>query len=321
MLILLAETAALAGSAVVAVMAVLGHTAQRFSGTGLVSNLLPFAVAVLALALCSALLLISWLRLRVWLRRLKPFLPAAGAVLVGLWAAWFASQDAFYRELRNFRTLVGGTQEAERQTIAHQVFAAYRRADLAQFQRMMLRARAFLPIIDEAARAYRVDADVLVGVAAAESSFLPRDSKDGGRGLFQITAPPNVAAETARKDLDVKRLNLNDARHNAFVAAATLKHYLAELNDDLFLGLLAYNIGPKNGGLLSIMSQYGARDFVTIQPYLQNLPRDYPIRVLTAALVYRLWRIEGRLPRYEEGQNAMRIQNLGIPGLQRASRS
>lgn len=320
-MILTAEIAALAGAALVAVMAALGHSAERFGGTSLFSNLLPFAAAVLVLALCSAVLLKSWLRLRAWLLELKPFLPATAAVLVALWAAWFASQDSFYRELRNFRTLVGGTEEAERQTIAHQVFAAYRRADLIQFQRMMVRARAFLPAINEASKAYDVDADLLVGVAAAESSFLPRDSKDGGRGLFQITAPPKTAADTARKDLEVKKLDLNDARHNAFVAAATLSHYLGEMNDDLFLGLLAYNIGPKNGGLLSIMNQYGARDFVTIQPYLQNLPRDYPIRVLTAALAYRLWRTEGRLPRYEEGQNAMRIQSVGIPGLQQGSQS
>lgn len=314
-LILTAEIAALAGSALIAVMAALGHSAQRFAGTGLFSSLLPFAAAVLSLALGSAVLLKSWLLLRTWLRGLKPFLPAVGAVLVAFWAAWFASQESFYRELRNFRTLVGGTEEAERQTIAHQVFAAYRRTNLTEFQRMMARARTFLPAIKAAANRYQIDEDVLVGVAAAESSFLPRDSKDGGRGLFQITAPPKTSADTAMKALNVNRLDLSDARHNAFVAAATLSHYLTEMNDDLFLGLLAYNIGPKNGGLLSIMHQYGARDFVTIQPYLQNLPRDYPIRVLTAALAYRLWRTEGRLPHYEEGQNAARIQHIGIPGI------
>jgi hypothetical protein len=63
------------------------------------------------------------------------------------------------------------------------------------------------------------------------------------------------------------------------------------------------------------MEQYGARDFVTVQPYLQNLPRDYPIRVLSAALAYRLWHTEGRLPRYEDGTNAVHIQSVGIPGL------
>ena len=101
-------------------------------------------------------------------------------------------------------------------------------------------------------------------------------------------------------------------RHNAFggrhAATATAT-----------LGLLAYNIGPRNGGLRSIMTQYGATDFVTIQPYLQLLPRDYPIRVLSAALAYRLWSRDGTLPRYEEGSNARRIQRVGVPGLSRGS--
>lgn len=310
------EIAALAGSALVAVVAALGHSAEHFAGTGLFANLLPFAAAVLVLALSGSVLLKSWLVIRSRLSRLKAFLPAMGAVLVALWAGWFASQDSFYRVLGNFRTLVGGTAEAERRTIAHQVFAAYRRSDLGQLQRMMIRAQVFLPALSEAAPVYEVDLDVLVGVGATESSFLPRDSKDGGRGLFQITAPPKAALDSARTQLKIKRLDLNDTRHNAFVAAATLRHYLSEMNNDLFLGLLAYNIGPKNGGLLSIMTQYGARDFVTIQPYLQNLPRDYPIRVLTFALAYRLWRTEGRLPRYEEGRNAAHIQRVGVPGLQ-----
>jgi hypothetical protein len=81
--------------------------------------------------------------------------------------------------------------------------------------------------------------------------------------------------------------------------------------------LLAYNIGPTNGGLRFIMQQYGVTDFITIQPYLQQLPRDYPIRVLSYALAFRLWQKEGRLPAYEEGENAIRIQEIGVPGLQR----
>jgi hypothetical protein len=107
-----------------------------------------------------------------------------------------------------------------------------------------------------------------------------------------------------------------DSRHNAYIAAATLKHYLAEMNNDLFLGLLAYNIGPKNGGLKFIMEQYGATDFVTMQPYLQQLPRDYPIRVLSYSLAFRLWHREGRLLAYQDGDNAVRIQRIGIPGLE-----
>jgi hypothetical protein len=62
------------------------------------------------------------------------------------------------------------------------------------------------------------------------------------------------------------------------------------------------------------MRQYGATDFTTIQPYLLRLPRDYPIRVLSYALAFRIDRNKGRLLAYEEGKNAMLIQSLGIPG-------
>ena len=154
-----------------------------------------------------------------------------------------------------------------------------------------------------------------MGVGATESSFAPRPSKDGGRGLFQITKIPASVEKLVRDRLGVDKLDSWNQRHNAFLGAATLRRYLDQMGDDLFLGLLAYNIGPQNGGLKAIMTQYGAKDFVTIQPYLKNLPRDYPIRVLSAALAYRVWHTEGSLPRYQEGDNAKRIQRLGVPGL------
>ena len=50
------------------------------------------------------------------------------------------------------------------------------------------------------------------------------------------------------------------------------------MRGDLFLGLLAYNIGPQNGGLRSIMDKYGAKDFVTIQPYLKTLGIETPAK-------------------------------------------
>jgi soluble lytic murein transglycosylase-like protein len=154
-----------------------------------------------------------------------------------------------------------------------------------------------------------------MGVGAAESAFRPRRSADGGVGLFQITSPPAEATARVQLRLGAPRLDPRLNRHNIFLGAATLRVYLDQTGGDLFLGLLAYNIGPRNGGLRAIMNRYGARDFVTIQPYLKDLPRDYPIRVLSAALAYRLWRREGRLPPYEQGDNARRIQAVGIPGL------
>jgi hypothetical protein len=309
------EILALAASALIGIIAVFGRSVDWFAGTGLWSNLLPFAAMVLAVGIANAVLLRLWLGMRAKLVLKGMILPAILAVFVAVAAGWFAAQEEFGRDLGKLRSLVGGMQEAERNTIAHQVFAAYRRSDLTQMQRIIERAQIYLPTIHEAAKAFDVDPEVMVGIGATESSFYPRDSKDGGRGLFQITAAPKSAVSVVKKHLDVDHLDMLNQRHNTFVAAATLRLYLAEMRGDLFLGLLAYNIGPANGGLRSIMTQYGARDFVTIQPYLQNLPRDYPIRVLTAALAYRLWHTEGRLPRYEEGSNAMHIQSVGIPGL------
>ena len=108
---------------------------------------------------------------------------------------------------------------------------------------------------------------------------------------------------------------MDDPRYNAFLGAATLRYYLDQMRGDLFLGLLAYNIGPANGGLHFIMEQYGVTDFITIQPYLLRLPRDYPIRVLSYALAFRIQRMEGKFLPYEEGKNAVIIQELGIPEL------
>ncbi len=310
------EALGLAITAVSAVMILLGYSAGWFSGTRFFTSLLPFAIGVLGLIVAAALLLIGWWKLRRWLQSratlLVPVLAVSFAVIIG----WFVMHNHFAGAFGHFRMLVGGKQEAGRVTVAHQVYAAYRRYDPLLLLQMVNRGQAYSPVIAEAAKVFDVDPDLLQGIAATESSFLPRDSKDGGHGLFQITQAPKAAMAQASKQLAVSKPSLLDPRHNAFIAAATLKYYLTEMHNDLFLGLLAYNIGPANGGLRFIMQQYGATDFVTIQPYLQQLPRDYPIRVLSHALAFRLWQTEGKLPVYEEGDNAMRIQRIGIPGLQ-----
>lgn len=302
--------------AVVGIVSALGVVAQRLTGSGVWSHLVPFAVTVLVLGLLAAGGLRVWRAVRPPLAARADAGPALAALVLGGLALWAAARPAFEARVSDVRRLIGGPVEAHRQTLAHQVFANYRRLDLRAMARDLARGQVYVAIIEEAARTYGVDPDVLMGIGWAESSFDPRDSGDGGRGLFQITAAPAGAMADARERLAVDKVDLRNQRHNAFVAAATLRQYLQQMAGDPFLGLLAYNIGPRNGGLRSIMDQYGATDFVTIQPYLQNLPRDYPIRVLTGALAWRLWRAEGQLPRYEESGNARRIQRLGVPMLQ-----
>jgi len=293
----------------------IGHFAAGFAGDRLWVHLLPFVASVLVIGLASAGLLWGWVAARPWLAARHVRLPAGMASVLAI-AALAATCHPLYRaDVANLRYAVGGSMEAQRLTLAHQVYAAYRRADLHAIEAMLDRAKAYDGAVHDAATATGVDAEVLMGIAAAESSFRPRDSADGGRGLFQITAPPADAVARARRELGVADLDLANPRHNAFVAAATLRTYFDQMHGDPLLALLAYNIGPRNGGLATIMRQFGAHDFATAQPYLQDLPRDYPVRVLAAALAYRLWRVDGHLPRYEDGENARRIQAVGIPGM------
>ncbi len=315
LLLIALELLGLMVTAVAAICVLMGYSANWFAGSNFFSNLLPFAIGVLGLIVVASILLIGWWKLRQRLRARAVYLAALCASLLAMVMLWFSLQEPFMQAFGHFRTLVGGKSEAGRVTLAHQVYAAYRRQDAAQLQRMLLRAMEYQADIAEAAETFALDVNLLQGIAATESSFLPRDSADGGKGLFQITLVPAAILQQAAKALQVDKPLLYIPRHNAFIAAATLKHYLAEMHGDLFLGLLAYNIGPKNGGLRFIMQQYGASDFVTIQPYLQQLPRDYPIRVLAYALAFRVWQQEGKLLGYEEGHNAAHIQRIGIPGL------
>lgn len=312
----LLEAFALSSAGLVGVIVALGRFADWFVGAGLWRNILPFAAAVLGLVVVAGGAISGWIAGRRLLVERFAWAPFVLAMLLAIGAGWFALQPAFRDDVHQLRALVGGQAAAERAAIAHQVYAAYRRTDLAQQQKMFTRAQAYRPMVEEAAAAFGLDPALLMGVAASESAFRPRRSADGGQGLFQITAPPDGAMRAARAALQTEQLDLGNDRHNTFAGAATLRSYLDQMRGDLFLGLLAYNIGPKNGGLQSIMRNYSARDFVTIQPYLQTLPRDYPIRVLSAALAYRLWSEHGRLPRYEEANNAEAIQSTGIPGLE-----
>lgn len=314
-LLVAVELVSLTMAVTVAAVVGLGYAADRFSGSQFFSHLLPFTLGLLGLIVVIALFLIGWLRLRYWLGQKGSLLPAAIPLLLVLATGVMAMHGDFFFAFNQFRILVGGKSAAEHASLTHQIFAAYRRQDMAQLRQLIDRAAPFAPGIEAAAQAFALDPDLLQGVAAAESSFLPRESKDGGQGLFQITQIPASASDEAAKSLGVNKPDPANPRHNSFLAAATLRYYLAQMRGDLFLGLLAYNIGPKNGGLLFIMRQYGATDFVSIQPYLQQLPRHYPVRVLSQALAFRLHRRLGTLPAYEDGLNAVRIQHIGIPGL------
>lgn len=296
-------------------MVLLGYAAEHLTGTNFWYHLLPFALAALAAILAGALLLRIWWPLRSVLIRQHLVLAPLLALVLAASIAYFHHTQYFARPLAQFRILVGGKEEIRTITLRHQIFAAYRRLDAGEMGKMLVRAQVYEADIEEAARIFSLDPDILNGLAAAESSFYPRPSADGGQGLFQITKIPDQARDQALKHLDSESADMTVHRHNTFAAAATLRYYLAQMNGNMVLGLLAYNIGPANGGLRDIMQRYSATDFTTIQPYLQEKPRNYPIRVLAYALAFRISRQEQRLLPYEEGVNAVRVQHIGIPGL------
>ncbi|MCK7541490.1 MAG: hypothetical protein MZV63_66715 [Marinilabiliales bacterium] len=69
------------------------------------------------------------------------------------------------------------------------MFASYRRADLTQMQRIIERARVYEATIQEAAEVYGIDAEVMVGLGAAESSFYPRQQGRRSRPFPDHRAP------------------------------------------------------------------------------------------------------------------------------------
>ncbi|HWP67138.1 MAG TPA: transglycosylase SLT domain-containing protein [Candidatus Limnocylindria bacterium] len=309
------ELAALAAGLLGAGLVALGLLARWLRGGGLWTNIVPFTAAALLLGAAATLVARTWVAVRPWMLRRSPAMPAGVAVAAALGVLALAIQPRAGSGIAALRAITDAPAEAQRQAIEHQVYAAYRRANLSAVARMFERARIYEAAIEEAADRFGVSAEVLMGIAATESSFYPRDSQDGGRGLFQITAPPASAVAAVRDALDGEKPDPLNQHHNALLGAATLRVYVEQMRGDPFLALLAYNIGPRNGGLQSIMQHYGATDFVTIQPYLKDLPRDYPIRVLANALSYRLWKREGTLPPYQDAGNARRVQAVGVPGM------
>jgi hypothetical protein len=171
----------------------------------------------------------------------------------------------------------------------------------------MLSARSHDPRVQ--ADAFGVDAEVLM-VSPPRSRRSGRASADGRPASFDHGAAGAAIADAKRR-LGATDRRLADPRQR-FLAAATLASFRR------MRGVRcspARSLGPQERRPRGHHAPIRATDFVTAQPYLKDLPRDYPVRALAAALAYRLWRADGRLPRYEEGDNARRIQAAGIPGI------
>jgi Transglycosylase SLT domain len=131
----------------------------------------------------------------------------------------------------------------------------------------------FGDLIRAAAQRYKVDADLITSVIAAESNFDPKAiSRRDARGLMQL-----LPATAAR--LGVK--NIFDPQEN--IEAGT--HYLSDLlqlyKNDLALTLAAYNAGPER------VQQYGQRvpPFAETVSYIRRVQQTYQQRKSSGPLV------------------------------------
>ncbi len=97
---------------------------------------------------------------------------------------------------------------------------------------------AYDDLIDEAARTYQLDANLIRAVMRAESAFNPMVvSPAGAQGLMQIM--PALAEELGVTDPF-------DPRQNVMAGARYLRQLLDEHKGNLKLTLASYNAGPGN---------------------------------------------------------------------------
>ena len=113
--------------------------------------------------------------------------------------------------------------------------------------------KRFLPLIEEAARKFQIDAGLLHAVIAAESGYNPAAvSRKGATGLMQIMP------DTARR---YGVSNLYDPKQNIHGGAQYLRDLLQLFNNDTRLAVAAYNAGEN------AVIKYGNR----IPPYRETI--------------------------------------------------
>jgi soluble lytic murein transglycosylase-like protein len=117
-------------------------------------------------------------------------------------------------------------------------------------------------LVEAAAAHYKVDADLIGSVIAAESNFDPKAvSRKKARGLMQLM--PETAAR-----LGVR--NIEDPKENIDAGTRYLRELLQKYNNNLVLALAAYNAGPER------IERYGrVPPFAETISYVRRVKRGY----------------------------------------------
>jgi soluble lytic murein transglycosylase-like protein len=124
--------------------------------------------------------------------------------------------------------------------------------------------------VKAAAERYKVDAELITSVIAAESNFDPKAvSKRNACGLMQLL--PETAAR-----LGVR--NIFDPQENVDAGTHYLRDLLQRYNNDLALALAAYNAGPEKVQLFGRVPPYAE----TVS-YVRRVKRSYEKSKTTAS--------------------------------------
>lgn len=123
------------------------------------------------------------------------------------------------------------------------------------------------PMLAEAERLHRVDADLLASVVHAESAGNARAvSRTGARGLMQLM--PSTAAELGVRDAFAPEQNIDGG-------SSYLDQLLTRYHDNIAFALAAYNAGPA-----AVDRFHGIPPFRETQLYVARVIREFNRRKL-----------------------------------------
>ena len=145
-------------------------------------------------------------------------------------------------------------------SLAHRFKSVDTRCRRVSTQEIQNRMRQHMPVIQRAARKYRISEKLLLAVTYTESCLNPyAKSRAGARGMMQLM--PGTA-----KMMKVK--NSYNAYENIDGGAKYLKKMLVRFNYNIPLALAGYNAGPGN-----VDKHRGIPPFKETQSYVKGIMR------------------------------------------------
>lgn len=196
--------------------------------------------------------------------------------------------------------------KSEISALRKQVYAEYRNK-FGNGEALLARIQKYNHLVEAAASYYGLDSDLVTGLIAYESGGDNEAvSSVQAKGLMQIYIAPRLSQNKVKGFFRVKKLNLFNPAHNIFLGTSTLSHYIKSKNNDVLLGLVAYN-----GGL-------GATGkYKTFPSFYQNSKsgiKRFPLVVSAYALMSKVHKQTGKVIPYNQETKEL-FDSIALPGI------